>query len=914
MQNDFRKKALHLFVLSALALAQPFFYVLGENGTFLIAHNVGLVDLGLLTVVLMVGFPLLFISITFLFRHLNKYLHEYVFISLFIFLSGVTALPITKGIPHYSGGIKIFLALLIGSMAYVIYRRYEPVKLFLSYLAPLVFFFPIHFLFYTDASKLLFPDIQENRHPISQLKEESKIPIFLIVLDEFPVTSLMDEHGMIDSTRYPNFDTLSKNSHWFRNAITVAEWTDLAVPAILTGKYPPKTRTLIPLEEDYPDNLFALLEPHYELSVFEELTKLCFSEKCGKPQLSELPQRTWDIYSDLVVLFGHSILPADYSKEIPSIQNRWKNFKSRSRDGSGNIFDDRLERTNNFIDSISSKNKPTLYFLHLTFPHSPTIYLPSGKAYDETENMTIGRSQDMDSWSLDSWVVTQAYQRHLLQVGYTDKLMGRIFEKMKQEGLYDKALLIVTADHGISFLPGERSRGYTQFNYPDILSVPLFIKLPHQKEGALRKEAVKTIDILPTIAATIGLQVPWPMDGENPLSFNPGNKNLTIRDKLRTNPNLEMLLLPRNPGMKYNTLKKKYLLFSSGPEDLLYKIGPRPDLLGLKTEDALKKKLIITVESELDQTGAMVQVDKQINFVPSLITGTIKGLEIGTTTQPKFLTPFIAMGESMDSKITYNPVPTKLAIAINGVIQATTQTDYFSSPDRFSALVPESAYREGLNTISVFKILDGAMAPLNPKKTDRYNHYYLSNKSHIWNKNRMHYRLVKNHDESSSLIDSSGNKIKANKKSIGTIDQVRYSLEAMYFFGEITGWKGPTDGISFMVFNNQQLVYSDQVIIPEFLGFNQSKKTGDAHQLIFRVPVYQNKKVNLNNIRIFLTDSNASIHEMKIAQGVLPFPGKPIPKLQFYGALSYCEDESAPVKSRTASMKASSKNFSNECF
>jgi hypothetical protein len=915
MPNDFRKKILHVFALNALALAQPFFDALVYSPTFLIAHRIGPVDIILLTVVLMAGLPCLLIAIIFLSGYLSKKLYEGVFILIFVLLSSLTALHITKEIPSYSGSTQAILALLIGLTTYVIYRRYQPVKLFFNYLAPLVLFFPANFLFNTEATKLLFPYAHEHSYPASNIKNEKKAPIFLIVLDEFPITSLMDEKGMIDSVRYPNFHELSKNSNWFRNAVAVSEWTDVAVPAILTGQYPSQDRTQIPMLEDYPDNLFTLLEPHYEFEVFEEVTHLCSSEKCGNPQLSELPKRTLQIYSDLLVLFGHLALPHDYSIGLPPIQNRWKNFKER-RGEKGNVYDERLEQFEDFIGSINSKNKSTLYFLHLTLPHSPTIYLPSGKAYDETYNMIIGRDPSTDSWSTDSWLVTQAYQRHLLQVGYTDRLMGRIIQKMKALGIYDEALLIVTADHGISFLPGELARGYTQFNYPDILSVPLFIKLPHQKKGAIRDETVKVIDILPAIASTIGLPVPWTTDGENPFKpdkENTENRKLADQVKIQNNPLLDILKFPRDPYMKYKTLKKKHLLFGSGPENLLYKIGPGKDLLGLKIEYALENKLIARVEAEIHQPGPIAQVSKDNNFMPSWITGRVRGLDINYYQLPLNRTPFLSVVENPDSTIQFNPFPIKLAIGVNGVIQATTQTGYFSNLEWFAALIPENALHEGANKISVFKIIEQKNLNSHSRTIENKIPYYQPNKkSYVWNKNKIQYQLIQDPDESFSIMDFRGNKFKIPQKKGGAVEAVKLTLEAMYFIGWIYDWKNQNDKTFFLIFNKDQLVFVDQAIIPKNAGFPQTNKMENASETIFRIPVYQNKKVNLNDIRIFLMSEKTGIHEMNIFPNAFTYPEALIPKHQFYGALSYCEDERTPAGNKTGIVNKN--NFSDECF
>ena len=78
-------------------------------------------------------------------------------------------------------------------------------------------------------------------------------PIVFIILDEFPTTSLLNEHHQIDAVRYPNFAALARNATWFRNTTTVSSATAQAVPAILTGKYP-DTGQRLPHAADHPHN------------------------------------------------------------------------------------------------------------------------------------------------------------------------------------------------------------------------------------------------------------------------------------------------------------------------------------------------------------------------------------------------------------------------------------------------------------------------------------------------------------------------------------------------------------------------------------------------------------------------------------------------------------------------------------
>ena len=65
----------------------------------------------------------------------------------------------------------------------------------------------------------------------------------------------------------------------------------------------------------------------------------------------------------------------------------------------------------------------------------------------------------------------------------------------------------------MSFRSGDRRRRPTPTNVHDVANIPLFIKLPGQHEGGVEDTAVRTIDVLPTIADELGLRLREPVDG-----------------------------------------------------------------------------------------------------------------------------------------------------------------------------------------------------------------------------------------------------------------------------------------------------------------------------------------------------------------------------------------------------------------
>ena len=152
-------------------------------------------------------------------------------------LVAAIALPALKRLDGIPGAYLVAGAVLLGVALTISYLRLASLRFYLTVLSPAVLIFPGLFLFYSPVSKVVFPPPPpEAAYP----KINATAPIVMVIFDEFPVTSLMDERRRIDPVRYPNFAALAQDATWFRNATTVSHGTQHAVPAILTGTYPPK--------------------------------------------------------------------------------------------------------------------------------------------------------------------------------------------------------------------------------------------------------------------------------------------------------------------------------------------------------------------------------------------------------------------------------------------------------------------------------------------------------------------------------------------------------------------------------------------------------------------------------------------------------------------------------------------------
>ncbi len=94
----------------------------------------------------------------------------------------------------------------------------------------------------------------------------------------------------------------------------------------------------------------------------------------------------------------------------------------------------------------------------MLLPHVPWIFLPSTRRFDKTVLGPITGLNSSERSVFDRTLVRQSWQRHLLQTGAVDTLLGEMVAQMKRTDLWDRALVVVMSDHGVSFRVGATDR------------------------------------------------------------------------------------------------------------------------------------------------------------------------------------------------------------------------------------------------------------------------------------------------------------------------------------------------------------------------------------------------------------------------------------------------------------------------
>jgi hypothetical protein len=531
-------------------------------------------------------------------------------------------------------------------------------------------FFPIllglGFLVTDPVATLVFGGDGEGLSPASI---GSPDPVVMLVLDELPTASLLDDDDRISAEQFPNLAALADDSTWYRNHTSVAPSTPQAVPAILSGSLPPSLDAL-PVAAEYPDNLFTALRGEYGMHVEEGATRLCPTDVCAVSRPTDVPVTA--LLDDAVALWSDQ-LAADEGE-------RRGDFTVRQSDPSAPIT------FNAFLAGVEASDEPTLDYHHALYPHQPWFHLPSGLTY-EAPFVADGLAGPEYSWT-DPPAAASGQQRHLLQARHADGLVGQLLDRLETLDRYDESLIVVTADHGVAFDSGEPVRGLASGNAEQVMWTPLLIKEPGQADGRIDEQAVQALDLLPTIADHLDLELPFEHDGRSMLSSDDGtaaepDERLFFDWSLNRLPAEDDGLVRVDGRAGYAAMLALPAPGSGDDPDLrFYRFGRHGDLVG-RSLAGLDVGPAVDGTARLDQQDQLQDVATNTSPLPAYLSGEVP-----------------ADG------------PVDVVVAVNGTVAGwghTEPTDTGGS-QRFWTMIPPQLLVDGTNEVAISVVDDRAGA------------------------------------------------------------------------------------------------------------------------------------------------------------------------------------------------------------
>jgi arylsulfatase A-like enzyme/alpha-L-fucosidase len=158
--------------------------------------------------------------------------------------------------------------------------------------------------------------------------------------------------------------------------------------------------------------------------------------------------------------------------------------------------------------------------------------------------------------------------RTMQTISGIDKLLGKLLDKLEEQGVADNTVIVFTSDHGL--LHGEHGLGGKVFLYEPSARVPLIVHDPRQAETsavAKSNEMVALVDIAPTLLDLAGVPAPRETQGESLVPLMRGDE-VEWRKFLFLENNMTIQNYPRIEGVR--TERWKYSRYFDKAKDQKY--------------------------------------------------------------------------------------------------------------------------------------------------------------------------------------------------------------------------------------------------------------------------------------------------------------------------------------------------------
>ncbi len=272
-----------------------------------------------------------------------------------------------------------------------------------------------------------------------------------------------------DRIETPTLDALAAEGVRFDRAFSAVPITAPSHSTIMTGKLPPS--------HGFRDNaLFVLSDQHETLAEVLRADGYATGAAVGSyPLLGRFGlDQGFDFYDDAVTTVD------DYPL-------------AQIGPGRGSLFFDERPagRVNEAILPWLEEHADAPFFawVHYFDPHHP--HVPPAP-YDQLYAEDLYRGE----------------------IAYSDESLGTIIRHLEELGVYDRTLVVFTADHGEGL--GEHNElTHSMLVYNSTLRVPLIVRVPGAPGGRVVEQQVATADILPTILALLDLPSPEGVQGRD---------------------------------------------------------------------------------------------------------------------------------------------------------------------------------------------------------------------------------------------------------------------------------------------------------------------------------------------------------------------------------------------------------------
>ena len=419
--------------------------------------------------------------------------------------------------------------------------------------------------------------------------------VVLIVVD----TLRADHLGLYghDRPTTPELDQWARKGVVFERAFAPSPWTLPSFGSIFTGRLPSEHRagSFGRRRGDKTPRRRRFLKLHNTVPTLAE----------------DLAHAGWRTGAFVNNTFLHSRFGLD--RGFQSYDYREANNRKLRR--ADEVVEDALK----WLDKVPEKEQRTFLTVHLFDPHlnydPPPPFKgrfggpPSETGASDFPDLKALRARIRDNKEIAWPELRMLYDE---EIAFVDEQIGRLLAGIAERGLWERALVLFTADHGEEFFDhGGFEHGHSFYN--EVLRVPLVLWGPGIEPGRSTR-LVSLIDLYPTVLQALRLEAPddltgrsfWPATTDSDVET--GEPLLISERNLYGRPQRALIRWPYKLVEHLRTGRTELYDLGSDPEELSDLSNSRPALTA-ELSDLLEQALVTAAElpddteAELDETA-----------------------------------------------------------------------------------------------------------------------------------------------------------------------------------------------------------------------------------------------------------------------------------------------------------------------
>jgi len=406
----------------------------------------------------------------------------------------------------------------------------------------------------------------------------------------------------------PHIDNLAEEGILFERAYSTACWSLPSHASMFTGLYPSKHGA-----DD---------EHHYLTNRYATLAEVL---KNAGYQTALFNNNPW-VGPDFGLARGFGFVQSDIIRDrnprrfFRRVIQKAKKILTNTNTGAAVMTKYALKW---FDEYVKTQESPFFTFIHYNEPHRPYRFnrILRRKFKDGISAWQASRiNQDHDAYIAGAARMTERDFFGLKtiydsEIYHADDYIGQLFVYLKERGILDDTIVIVTADHGENF--GEHSlMDHKLCLYETLIHVPLIIRYPKEFAPGTRSQSlVQHVDLFPTLLDILDIEAPdvrKELQGYSLVEKHGNQRSFIIAENSYPNlidtkkyPTFDTARHNRRLKVVRNAQHNKYIWASDGKHEL-YNLEKDPaELDNLIDQSA---DLAIALQETLDKWLATFQV------------------------------------------------------------------------------------------------------------------------------------------------------------------------------------------------------------------------------------------------------------------------------------------------------------------